>query len=178
MYSEITQWKTGLCDCECESNFLSWVVPCHVYAKLTKAYASNLLIYLCLWINIQFMYCYIRYMYSYKCPAYSTDYCIRLGDSCEMHYMNINGATVSCVTIDNVCTHRKMSCIDAPTVHVNIGLALFFIGLFDTILSCMHYQLRKQIREKYQLSPDNDCLASTLCSTCGLSQEYREIIII
>ena len=176
MYSEITEWKTGLCDCECESNFLSWVVPCHVYAKLTKAYTSSLLTYLFLWMNIQFMYCYIQYMYSYKCPKYSTEYCAGLGDTCASHYMVIEGSTVSCVYMDNVCIHNTMTCIDANTVHVNIGLAVFFIGLVDIVLSCMHYQLRKRIQEKYQLRNDNDCLASTVCASCGLAQEYRETI--
>jgi hypothetical protein len=176
MYSEITEWKTGPCNCECESNFLSWVVPCHVYAKLSKAYTSNLLLYLCLWFNIQFMYCYVRYVYVYKCPPKSSDQCIGLSEDCETYYITIDGSTASCMYIDNMCVHKSITCIDSTTVDANIGVGLFFIGILDIILYYMHYQLRKRIQEKYQLRNDNDCLATTCCSSCGLAQEYRETI--
>ena len=176
MYRELTPWKSGLCKCDCESNFLSSVVPCHVYAKLSSEYTPNLLLYLFVWFNIQFMYCYVRYVYVYKCPPTSSDQCIGLGETCESHYMTIDGSTVSCMYIDNICVHKSITCIDATTVDANIGVGLFFIGFFDIILYYMHYQLRKRIQEKYQVQPNNDFLATTCCSTCGLAQEFRETV--
>jgi hypothetical protein len=173
----MSSWKSKLCSCDTESIFLSCIVPCHVYAKLSKSYTLNLCIYLFLWINIHSMYLFISYIYSYQCPSSLTDHCIGLGDECKSHFMVIDGTTVSCVYVANICTYNTVTCVTPYIVHVNVGLGLFFIAFFDIIIVSMHYHLRKRIEHEYQIHSDNDCIASTCCSSCGLAQEYRETIL-
>jgi len=122
------------------------------------------------------MYIYIKQVLFYQCPSYSTDHCIGLGDACESYYMIVDGSTVACVYVADICTYNTVTCISSYIAHVNIGLGMFVILFFDIILWSMHYHLRKRIQTEYQVRPHYDCLASTCCSTCGLAQEYRETI--
>ena len=42
MYTLLKTWKTPLCYCDCESCFVSYMLPCHVYAKLKQGnYTMN-----------------------------------------------------------------------------------------------------------------------------------------
>ena len=43
------------------------------------------------------------------------------------------------------------------------------------ILFLLNFFLREKIKKEYNIEGEYDSCASTVCSTCGLAQEYREI---
>lgn len=176
MYTEITPWKTPLCAFKCESCFVSYMLPCHVYAKLKKInYVKHICCYIFIWMNIHIMYYYANYMNQYACPAIQTEYCIA-SDNCINSYMIINGSPTKCLYISNICTYDTSTCIAPNIVKSSQIWIISSLGIFYTVLCYMHYTLRKEIRNEHGLHPNQDCMASSLCSTCGLAQEYTEIL--
>jgi hypothetical protein len=50
-------------------------------------------------------------------------------------------------------------------------------SMIYTTIWLLHVRVRKEIQEKKEIEYDaHTCLATTCCSTCGLAQEYREIV--
>ena len=43
------------------------------------------------------------------------------------------------------------------------------------ILCLLHYFLREKVKKYHSIVDEYDACAVTLCSQCGLAQEYREI---
>lgn len=179
MYKSLTNWKTSLLFCDCESCFISYVAPCHVYAKLKQGtYAKHCILYCSLWLMIDSLYSWNYYIYSNSCPAYDISYCIQLGEyDCDQHYMLINSIPTKCVfhTNANLCTYDEHSCI-SPSEYEELHTIIFVTTtILYTCLCLLHYTLRKEIQEKKEIEHDSTCcIASTCCYTCGLAQEYRE----
>jgi len=180
MYTQLSNWKTSLFYCECESCFVSYALPCHVYAKLKQQhYAMHCFVYLSLWFMLQFLQSWNYYRLTNACPQYEIHYCLQLTESeCDQHYMMIDSTPSKCVyhTDIELCTYDTYSCIP-PNVNKSMQTFLFIsIGMMYTCFWVMYYTLRKEIREKKEIDNDRyNCLATTCCSTCGLAQEYREL---
>ena len=178
MYYPLQTWKTHLCKFDCESLFVSWALPCHVYAKLRKgSYAFHLIIYLCMWMSTQFLYSYNYYLNSHACPMYETDSCWILNESeCNTHYMRVESGVAPCVYRDTLCTYENYECI-SPKKYFQIHLFIIPSTLFVYLLLVnLHFKLRTEMKTTHAIQHDcTDCLAVTCCSTCGLAQEYREV---
>ena len=180
MYTLLKTWKTSLFHCDCESCFVSYLLPCHVYAKLKqKNYAFHCILYLSLWSMIQLLYSYHYYTYSNACPPSQTDYCILLNEStCEQYYMLVNSVPAKCIFhLDiNHCTYDMYSCI-FPDEYSKLTIMIFLCSsMLYMFLWWLHYTVRKEIQYRNDLEDPYRCLATSCCSTCGLAQEYREII--
>jgi Cys-rich protein (TIGR01571 family) len=178
MYYPLNTWKSHLCKFDCESLFVSYALPCHVYAKLRKgSYAYHLMIYLFMWATIQFLYSYGYYLNVNACPLYKTDKCIYLNESeCNQHYMKVDSAPSKCIYRYNMCEYDTYECI-TPTHYASLNL---FLGpltcIMYIIIYNLHFKLRKEIQETHKIPMEcKDCLAVTCCSTCGLAQAYREV---
>lgn len=179
MYTLLKTWKTPLYHCECESCFVSYLLPCHVYAKLKQGnYTMNCILYVGLWSMIHLLYSYHYYTYNNACPSSQTDYCILLNESiCENYYMIVNTVPAKCIfhSDTNLCIYNDYSCI-SPEVYTKINIWTFIVStMLYTCLWWLHYTLRKEITYKNDLDDSCTCLAISCCSTCGLAQEYREI---
>jgi Cys-rich protein (TIGR01571 family) len=178
MYHPLNSWKTHLCKLDCESLFVSWALPCHVYAKLRKgSYAFHLVVYLCMWMCAQLLYSCTYYLNSHACPLYETDMCVLLDESeCSKHYMKVDSEVAPCVYRDTLCTYEPYECIP-PKKYLHLHLFIFPSTLLVYIfLVNLHCILRKEMQATHGIQRDcTDCLAVTCCSTCGLAQEYREV---
>ena len=116
------------------------------------------------------------YIHMNKCPSEHTEQCFTVKNHCENHYMHVDGVPTSCIYIDDldVCIYNSVSCI-----RVHSSLYAFFTCMLSISYLClwtMNYSARNVIRETYQLKPENECIASTILSPCGLAQGYREIV--
>jgi hypothetical protein len=178
MYYPLNSWKTHLCKFDCESLFVSYLLPCHVYAKLKKgSYAYHLVMYLCIWASIQILYSWNYYLNSNACPVYETDMCALLDESdCSKYYMKVDSGVSPCVYRTNLCTYDNQTCIP-PKQYGHIQLFIFPASLLAYMLLVnLHGTLRNEIKKTQNIQHEcNDCLAITCCSTCGLAQEYREV---
>jgi hypothetical protein len=182
MYNPINTWSTSLLHCDSESCFISWIAPCHVYAKLSnKHYTLDCLLYLSLWITLQTLYSWHYQLYIHTCPLQETDYCINLDEtSCVQYYTIVNSVSTPCVYHKdaNVCTYDTVDCIPYKKYHRTQVIISMLSFLFYSIVVMLHYDVRKKIKEKKQIQTDDHvCCAVTCCSTCGLAQEYREITV-
>ena len=181
MYTRLTNWKTPLFHCDCESCFVSCIVPCHVYAKLKQRnYATHCVIYLGLWFIIHMLYSWNYYLYNNTCPSLETPFCILLNETnCNNYYTTIDNVPYECTYLPDVdlCIYDSKSCIDVSTYR-KINLFVFLLtSMIYTTIWLLHVRVRKEIQEKKEIEYDaHTCLATTCCSTCGLAQEYREIV--
>jgi len=181
MYTQLTNWKTSLFYCDCESCFVSTILPCHVYAKLKQRnYATHCILYLGLWFMLHMLYSWNYYIYVNTCPALETPLCVLLNEStCEEYYMRIDNVPSRCIFRPDLhlCTYDTYSCIE-QTTYTKINLFVFLMAsMIYTSIWLLHNRVRKEIQEKKEIEYDpHSCLATTCCSTCGLAQEYREIV--
>ena len=179
MYTKIERvWSTSLCALDSESCIVTTLLPCHVYAKLNlNSYGLHFFSYALLVLCIRNVYSSFTYFYTYDCPPSVIDQCIFLEEAdCSSHYMVEQGVTTPCYYNKDleVCIFSETGCIrvHAPTyTYLSILLSLSYCGLFY-----MNYKARQLIRTTYSISPSQECIASTACSTCGLAQAYREIV--
>lgn len=180
MYKQLKNWKTPLLYCDCESCFVSYIAPCHVYAKLKqRSYAKHCALYAFLLYTINILYSWNYYLYDNSCPSEEIHYCLQLEEyECEDYYMMVNSVPTKCVfhADANICTYDEQSCI-STWEYKEIHLIIFVTSTLMYICLClMHYTIRKEIQEKKEIEHDATCcLATTCCSTCGLAQEYREL---
>jgi hypothetical protein len=177
---ETNSWKTSLLDCDCESCFVSYVAPCHVYAKLRNGnYAYHCFVYASIWWFIQMIYSWMYYINKNVCPINKVDYCILLDENtCNQSYMVVNNIPSSCTFHKdaNICTYNTYECITHHTYN-HTKLFLFMFSFMSYLsLWLLHFKLRKQIKESNKIYDDKcSCVANTCCSTCGLAQVYREV---
>ena len=172
---EQSTWKTTLYNPDCESCFLSNVVPCHVYSKVMSTtkleYTTRIILYIILYIGIeQLVYLKFRLDQS-ACPSRLIDNCI-LSDDCRNSYMIIGDKSYSCRLIDGFCVYNEYQCsINVDTSNIYILTSLLYI-----VLSYLHYSARRFVMIKKNIEPScSDCCAITCCVSCGLAQEYREL---
>ena len=169
-------WKTSLFYFDCESCFLSSVVPCHVYSKIMSTtsleYTTRILLYIILYTGIQ-QIIYIEYrLQENKCPSNEIENCI-FADNCLSYYTVIDNLPSACRYVDGYCVYSEYQCVKYTN---NITLYVFTFMLY-TVLSYLHYSARMYIVYKRNIETYGcaDFCASTSCSTCGLAQEYREL---
>lgn len=181
MYYPLNAWKTHLCQLDCESLFVSYALPCHVYAKLRKgSYAYHLVLYLFMWGTIQFLYSYGYYLNVNACPNYETNLCAYLDESeCNQHYMKVDSTPARCIYRSSICEYDTQECI-APKHYAHMHMFIFPLTcIMYIIVYNLHFKLRKEIQETNKIQPEcKDCLAITCCSTCGLAQAYREVELV
>ena len=178
MYTKIVNdWSTSLCSCSSESCMVTWLLPCHTYAKLRLSnYGTHFLTYAFFVVAIRNIWSTWSYIHANKCPSEYTQQCITVDNHCENHYMHVNGVPAACIYVDDldVCIYNNVACLRVPS-----RLYAFFTCMLSISYLClwmMNYYARKVIREKYQLKEDKECIASTILSPCGLAQGYREIV--
>jgi len=147
---------------------VSYCLPAHVYAKGHKGYFFYFLLYSVALLQLRAIYVEIAIQQYYKCPAKEANQCIGLGDTCEQHYMVVNGVTTPCLYQD-ICIHASESCMIPSSVPYWV-LGFLYVALFS-----MHYELRQRVKQEKQLQ-GSDAIESSCCSTCGLAQVYREIV--
>lgn len=177
-FNAVREWATPLWTPDTESCVVTWLLPCHVYAKLhLSSYGIHFLSYAFFVLGIRNVYSLLAYYQTYHCPPSKTDQCILVSqEECTHHFMNVNGIDSPCVYYSdlNACVFGKDSCIQVPmSAYSWCGslLSLFYLCLF-----CMNYQARKVIRTTYHIESNHECVAATGCSLCGLAQAYREIV--
>ena len=178
MYNKIVNpWSSTLCTYDSESWIVTWLLPCHTYAKLRlNSYGLHFLAYAFFVLAIRNIWSTWSYIHMNKCPSEHTEQCFTVKNHCENHYMHVDGVPTSCIYIDDldVCIYNSVSCI-----RVHSSLYAFFTCMLSISYLClwtMNYSARNVIRETYQLKPENECIASTILSPCGLAQGYREIV--
>jgi len=176
--SALRDWATSLYTWDTESCLVTWLLPCHVYAKLNlSSYGLHFMSYALFVLGIRNIYSTIAYYHTYDCPAVKTDQCIMIEkDHCTHHFMNINGVDTPCVYYDDIsaCVFGQVSCIRVPPTTYH-----WFYSLLSMMYLClfyMNYKARQVVRNTYLIEPHYECLASTGCSQCGLAQAYREIV--
>ena len=170
-------WKTSLYQFDCESCFLSCVVPCHVYSKIMSTtpleYTTRIISYIILYTGIQQLV-YIQYrLDNSKCPATEIGNCI-FADNCLAYYMTINDQPSACRYVEGYCVYSEFQCVK----HTHDIMLILFTSLLYTVLTYLHYSARMYVISKKNLDTVgcSDCCASTYCSLCGLAQEYRELV--
>ena len=174
-YKSLGKWKTSLCYCDSESCILAYLLPCHIYSKLWgKQYLFHFLSYGLLVTTIYNVYYWINYININQCPSLQTDYCLGLGENCSNYYMLVNGIPSKCVYHEQICTYNTLSCIEMDEYKkTKLILILLFSGSY-ALLYCMNYFVRRKVKRDNDIEEGNDICESTICSLCGLAQEYRE----
>jgi hypothetical protein len=173
-------WKTSLFYCDCESCFISYIAPCHVYAKLRNGhYAYHCFMYAILWVSLQLIYSFMVFVQVNECPANEVNFCFGLSQqNCSQSYMRINNEPFPCSyhTDADVCIYNTQDCITYKKYeHTQTFLWMFSVISYLSIW-LLHLKLRNQIKEQEKIYEDPcACLATTCCSTCGLAQVYREV---
>lgn len=175
-------WNTSLCKCHAESCLVSFLLPCHVYAKLkNKYYLLNFVVYASLVTCIYNIGYWLHYLSHNICPSIKAEQCIGLGENCQNYYINIDNTHTQCIYHDDaqLCTYNTISCIKQNTymkLRLYLGAYASFSYLF---LFFMNYKKRLVIKEYRKINDTgiSDLFASSLCITCGLAQEYRELCI-
>jgi uncharacterized membrane protein len=172
---EKNTWKTTLSKCDCESCFLSTIVPCHVYSKIVSTtpleYTTHIILYIVLYTGIQQLM-YIKYVLDKSvCPSNVITNCI-FSQQCGDNYMLIKNKPYQCRYVEGFCVYDEYQCIqefDTATIYV-LSFLLYIM------LTYLHYSARKYIAIKNNIKTDcvSDCCAIT-CASCGLAQEYREL---
>jgi len=173
-------WKTPLLYCDCESCFISYIAPCHVYAKLRNGhYAYHCFMYAIVWVFMQFIYSFMMFVQVNVCPANEVDFCFGLTEfNCSQSYIKINDEPFPCSyhSDANVCVYDSQDCITYKKYeHTQTLLWMFSIITYISIC-LLHLKIRNQIKKQQKIYDDPCvCLATTCCSTCGLAQIYREV---
>jgi hypothetical protein len=177
-YTKMKDWKTPLCHCDSESCILAYLLPCHIYSKLWgNYYLFHFVSYGLLVTSIYNMYYWMNYIVIHKCPSLQTEYCIGLGENCSEYYMFVNGIPSRCVYEyhEQICTYNTLSCIEMDDYKkTKLILSLFFSFSYVSLF-LMNYFVRRKVKRDNDIEEGNDLCESTLCSLCGLAQEYREI---
>ena len=178
MYAHaVREWTTSLCTFDCESCLVTWLLPCHVYAKLNlSSYGIHFVSYALFVLGVRSIHSMVGYYYTYDCPAHETEQCVTLEkEDCHNHYMSINGVDTPCVYNGDldVCIFGEVSCIQVHPSTYTWSYSLLSLMYF--CLFYMNYKARQVIRFTYMIEPKHECLAAT-CSQCGLAQAYREIV--
>ena len=173
---EKRDWSTSLFYCDPESCILSHILPCHVYARIHKeCYLFHFLYYGIFCISIYNFYYWINYVNTNRCIGSVTDECIGLSDKCNNHYMLINGVPSNCIINQfNFCTYNEISCYKD---YKNLNFTISFFGSISYfILFFLNFFLREKVKKENNIER-HLCYdaGATLCSTCGLAQEYREV---
>lgn len=174
---EQSTWKTTLYNPDCESCFLSHIVPCHVYSKImatTKLeYTTRIILYIILYTGIEQLI-YIKFRLDQtKCPSTFVNNCILTDNyNCINSYMNIGDKYYSCRLVDNYCVYNESNCaknLDTSIIYILTSVLYIF-------LTYLHYSARRFLMIKRNIEPlCSDCCAITCCALCGLAQEYREL---
>jgi hypothetical protein len=169
-------WKTSFFNFDCESCFLSYVVPCHVYSKIMSRtsleYTTRIILYIILYTGIEQMI-YIKYKIDKSmCPSEQLDNCI-FATNCENTYMMIGENAYSCRFVDGFCVYNKYQCIQSA----NTSIIYLLTSIVYVVLTYMHYSARRHMIIEKNIEPHclTDCCAITCCVQCGLAQEYREL---
>jgi len=111
------------------------------------------------------------------CPSLKTDYCFGLGENCSQYYMVVNGKPSICMFDNfNICVHSEGHCF---TNYSKLNMVLSLVGSSCYIILIMlHYCLREKVKKDYNIEGEYDICAVTLCSSCGLAQQYRELEVV
>ena len=175
-----SHWKTNLCHYDCESCFLSYVVPCHVYSKIVSKtpleYTTHLILYGILYIFIHQLL-YLQYnLKNSLCPSTEIQNCVlaKVG-SCLDNYMIVNSMPSACRILDNVCIYDEYQCINQYEYYNITKFTLLLTTILYGIFLFMNYQARKYIIKTKKLVSSSDCVIVACCSNCALAQEYREL---
>ena len=173
----IRNWASSLWEYDSESCCVTWLLPCHVYAKLNlSSYGLHFFSYAVFVLGIRNIYSTIAYYHSYDCPEFKTNQCVILDEQeCEKNYMSVNGVHTPCVYYkdSDICIFSQISCLQ-----VHPSTYSWFYSLLSMMYMClfyMNYKARQVVRNTFSIEPQRECLASTVCSQCGLAQAYREI---
>ena len=174
------QWKTSLYTCDSESCLLSLLLPCHIYSKFkSNSYLFNFLSYGCVIMCINNIYFWFSYYNKKECPLHESDQCYDL-DDCQNHYIYIDNVPTKCIYYEDVqiCAYSKDACILSDDLHKINRELWMFVSISYLFLFIMNYSFRSKIRNDNKLKSDLciDLCAVTVCYTCGLAQEYREVI--
>jgi len=172
---EQSNWKTTLYNADCESCFLSHIVPCHVYSKIMSTtkleYTTRIILYIILYTGIEQLM-YIKYRLDKSmCPPIATHNCL-LADNCHESYMVIGDNSYSCRLVDGFCVYNEYECKrDVDTSIIYILSSILYL-----VITYLHYSARKSIMERKNIQQHciTDCCA-IICAPCGLAQEYREL---
>ena len=177
---EQTSWKTSLFHFDCESCFLSNIVPCHVYSKIMSTtsleYTTRIILYIVLYSSI-YELMYIQNNINHNiCPSIQVDNCI-LSDNCLDNYMIVDSIPSACRYVDGICVYNEYQCIYITRYNDIYQITFLLSSIMYIAITYLHYQARKHIQNKKNISSSMslDICAVTLCSSCGLSQEYREL---
>jgi Cys-rich protein (TIGR01571 family) len=174
---EKRKWATSLYNCYPESCILAHILPCHIYAKIYRdCYLFNFIYYGIFSVSLYNVYYWLDYINKNRCPDLETDYCIGLGVNCSQYYMLVNGIPSKCILNEyNICVHSERDCF---TNYNKLNMWLSLLGSFSYfILLILHFFLREKVKKDYNLEGNYDACAVTLCSQCGLAQNYRELEI-
>jgi Cys-rich protein (TIGR01571 family) len=172
---EKRKWATSLCHCDPESCILAHILPCHIYAKIYKdCYLFYFIYYGIFSISLYNVYYWLDYINKNRCPNLETEYCIGLGENCSQYYMLVNGIPSKCIFDDfNICVHSERDCFINYT-KINMWLSLLGSACYF-ILLILHSFSREKVKKDYNLESNYDVCAVTICSPCGLAQNYREL---
>jgi len=169
-------WNTSLCNPDCESCFLSCIVPCHVYSKImsrTKLdYTIRIILYIILYTGIEQLI-YIKYRLDKSmCPPGLVNNCL-LSDNCQESYMVIGDKSYSCRLIDGFCVYNEYQC----NKDVDSSIVYLMSCFLYVIMTYLHYSARNYIMYVKNIKSNcvTDFCAITCCVSCGLAQEYREL---
>ena len=177
------EWKTSLCTCHAESCIVSFLLPCHVYAKIkNKSYLVNFMVY-ALFVTCIYNIMYgLDYLSHNICPSIKTEQCVGLGHDCNNYYINIDNTPTQCIYHEDaqVCTYNTTSCMKKEA-YIKIRLYLGVVASFSYLgLFFINYTKRLSLKEDKKINDNGiiDLFASSICVTCGLAQEYRELYTI
>jgi hypothetical protein len=169
-------WQTSLWACDSESCILSFILPCHIYSKISNGYASSFIIYGSCVLSVRLFYYWCYVLYNNACPSNYSDQCLGLGNACSSYYTTIDGTPTSCMYRNDIsaCTYNIKSCIQVHNSwYTWAGISCSIIYLF---IFLMNYTIRKKVRIVNFIQDGNDICESTCLSPCGLAQAYREIV--
>ena len=178
-------WRTALCCPHLESCFVSFVVPCHTIAKISNSVHNNyntiFITYALFWACNNYAHYVQYYINKNTCPDTSTTWCVDYKeDTCEDYYTTIDSVNVPCLWNEDygVCLSSSIECkssrhFETFRAYMYVLETLTFFGLFAS-----HFIVRSHLRKKKKYKPSclTDIIATTCCNTCGLAQEYRELI--
>lgn len=177
MYTRLSDWKSSLCEYDSESCVVSWLLPCHVYAKLNmSSYGLHFISYAFFVLCIRNIYGWFYYVHDHACPSHHAAQCLGLDNKeCSEYYMVVDGVPSQCTYHSDVdaCIYNIYGCVHANPIYHALS---FFLCFSYICLFSMNYSARVLTIQHRKLSHSNNLVASTCLSTCGLAQEYREIV--
>ncbi len=174
------QWKSSLYGYSSESCLLGFLLPCHIYSKIkSNYYLLNFISYGCVIICINNIYYWFSFYNKHKCPSKESSQCYGL-DDCQNHYIYIDNIPTKCIYYEDaqICAYNKISCILKNDLHQLNKYLWVFCSVSYLFLFILNYSIRYKIRNDKQIKSNLcvDLCAVTICYTCGLAQEYREVV--